>query len=77
MGLPLAPPVRLSLFLPHPESKLCAELAHGSAIVGLPVRSGEVRIYYEGNVIGAANLNLLGHSLENEPEVNGSREMLH
>jgi len=31
-------------------------LAHGSAIVGLPQDSGVIRIYYEGNVIGAANL---------------------
>jgi hypothetical protein len=31
-------------------------LANGSAIVGLPMPSGRVRIYFEGNVIGAANL---------------------
>jgi len=53
----LAPPPKLlNLYLPHPESRLCTELAHGSAIVGLRIASGEVRIYYEGNVIGAANL---------------------
>jgi len=31
-------------------------LARGSAIVGLPLASGEVRVYFEGNVIGAVNL---------------------
>ena len=51
-----APPTRLKLYVPHPESRLCTELAHGSAIVGLPLTSGAVRIYYEGNVIGAVNL---------------------
>ena len=56
MGLPLAPPARLNLYVPHPESRLCTELAHGSAIVGLPLGSGGVLIYYEGNVIGAKNL---------------------
>jgi len=53
--LPLAPG-RLTLYLPHPESRLCTDLAKGSAIVGLPLASGRVRIYYEGNVIGAENL---------------------
>jgi hypothetical protein len=33
-------------------------LAHGSAIVGRPLADGEIRIYYEGNVIGASNLEL-------------------
>ncbi len=56
MGLPLAPPARLNLYVPHPESRLCTELAHGSAIVGLPLASGGVLIYFEGNVIGAKNL---------------------
>ncbi|HEY8885816.1 MAG TPA: hypothetical protein VIO35_10925 [Chloroflexota bacterium] len=56
MGLPVAADVRLNLYVPHPESRLCTELAHGSAIVGLPTASGGVRIYYEGNVIGAVNL---------------------
>jgi hypothetical protein len=42
--------------VPHPESRLCTKLAHGSAIVGLPLASGGVRIYYEGNVIRAINL---------------------
>lgn len=56
MGLPVTAPARLILYIPHPESRLCAELARGSAIVGLPLASGGVRIYYEGNVIGAANL---------------------
>jgi hypothetical protein len=46
----------LVLYVPHPGSRLCTELAHGSAIVGLPLASGGVRIYYEGNIIGAVNL---------------------
>jgi hypothetical protein len=54
----IRPPDRLTLYLPHPESRLCTELAHGSAIVGLPLANGEVRIYFEGNVIGASNLEL-------------------
>jgi hypothetical protein len=33
-------------------------LAHGSAIVGLPLTGDRIRIYYEGNVIGASNLEL-------------------
>jgi hypothetical protein len=37
---------------------LCTELDYGSAIVGLPLTHGNVRIYYEGNVIGASNLEL-------------------
>lgn len=52
----VATPLRLSLYVPHPESRLCTTLARGSAIVGLPLANGEVRIYYEGNVIGAQNL---------------------
>ena len=56
MGLPVAAPARLNLYVPHPESRLCTDLAHGSAIVGLPVASDAIRIYYEGNVIGATNL---------------------
>src|ERR1700693_5785658 len=51
-----AAPSRLCLYLPHPEAKLCTALARGSAIVGLPMVSGQIRIYYEGNVIGAQNL---------------------
>ena len=56
-GLPYIAPERLTVYLPHPESRLCTDLAHGSAIVGLPLASGRVRIYYEGNVIGAESLN--------------------
>lgn len=56
MGLPFAAPARLNLYVPHPESRLSTELAHGSAIIGLPLASGSVRIYYEGNVIGTVNL---------------------
>jgi len=56
MELPATAPARLNLYVPHPESRLCTELAHGSAIVGLPLASGGIRIYYEGNVIGAVNL---------------------
>src|SRR5207302_2021001 len=40
---------------------LCTALAHGSAIVGLPLASGAVRIYYEGNTIGAVNLDRYRH----------------
>lgn len=54
----IRPPDSLKLYLPHPESRLCMELAHGSAIVGLPLANGEIRIYFEGNVIGASNLEL-------------------
>jgi len=49
-------PARLSLYVPHPESRLCTALARGSAIVGLPQATDQIRIYYEGNVIGAQNL---------------------
>ena len=49
-------PLHLALYLPHPESRLSSELAHGSAIVGIPSAKGRIRIYYEGNVIGAENL---------------------
>lgn len=52
----VATPLRLSVYIPHPESRLCTLLAHGSAIVGLPLATGQIRIYYEGNVIGAHNL---------------------
>jgi len=51
-----AAPVLLNLYIPHPESRLSTELAHGSAIVGLVMATGKIRIYYEGNVIGAENL---------------------
>src|SRR5258708_6430307 len=56
MGLPDGAPARLNLYIPHPESALCTKLSPGSAIVGLPQASGLVPIYYEGNVIGAVNL---------------------
>jgi hypothetical protein len=58
MGLPVDVPNRLSVYVPHPESRLSKDLARGSAIVGLPLASGPIRIYYEGNVIGASNLEL-------------------
>ena len=58
MGLSVDAPSRITLYVPHPESRLCTELAHGSAIVGLPLGSGTIRIYYEGNVIGASNLEM-------------------
>ncbi len=58
MGLPVEAPARLIVYVPHPESRLCTELAQGSAIVGLPLPHGEIRIYFEGNVIGASNLEL-------------------
>jgi hypothetical protein len=44
------------VYVPHPESRLCRELAKGSAIVGTPLATGQIRIYYEGNVIAADNL---------------------
>jgi hypothetical protein len=49
-------PTRLKLYVPHPESRLCTELAPGSAIVGLEISAGATRIYYEGNVVGSSNL---------------------
>jgi hypothetical protein len=49
-------PKRLRVYVPHPESRLCRELAKGSAIVGMPLATGQIRIYYEGNVIRADNL---------------------
>jgi hypothetical protein len=49
-------PQQLILYVPHPESRLSTELARGSAIVGLQLVTGQIRIYYEGNVIGAQNL---------------------
>ena len=52
----VAPPTALGVFLPHPESSLCSQLARGSAIVGLSHGSGTIRIFYEGNLIGAENL---------------------
>jgi hypothetical protein len=52
----VATPLCLSLYVPHPESRLCGALARGSAIVGLPLATGLIRIYYEGNIIGAQNL---------------------
>lgn len=58
MGLSVDAPARLTLYIPHPESRLCTELAKGSAIVGLPGAQGTIRIYYEGNVVGASNLEM-------------------
>lgn len=55
MGVNVAAPSRLNLYLPHPESRLSHDLIRGSAIVGLP-SDGKVRIYFEGNSTGAANL---------------------
>src|ERR1700737_4084631 len=52
----VATPLRLALYVPHPESKLCTALARGSAIVGQPLATGQIRLYYEGNEIGAQNL---------------------
>src|SRR6267143_5309614 len=52
----VATPSRLALYVPHPESRLCTALARGSAIVGRQLASGQIRIYYEGNIIGAENL---------------------
>jgi hypothetical protein len=58
VGFSVDAPPRLKLYVPHPESRLCTQLARGSAIVGLPLAHGRIRIYYEGNVIGASNLKL-------------------
>jgi len=58
VGLSVDAPARLRLYVPHPESRLCTELAKGSAIVGLPLAQGAIRIYYEGNVVGASNLEM-------------------
>jgi hypothetical protein len=55
--MPNVAPEHLALYVPHPESRLCIELARGSAIVGQPCAPGRIRIYYEGNVVGAVNLN--------------------
>jgi hypothetical protein len=55
--MPIATPEHLAIYVPHPESRLCSELAHGSAVVGQASGPGRIRIYYEGNVIGAVNLN--------------------
>ena len=52
----VATPLQLILYVPHPESRLSSELARGSAIVGLRLATGQIRIYYEGNVIGAQNV---------------------
>ena len=52
----VAAPRQLTLYVPHPESRLSTELQRGSAIVGRPLATGQIRIYYEGNVIGAQNL---------------------
>jgi hypothetical protein len=56
MRVSASAPERLSVYVPHPESRLCSELAKGSAIIGMPLATGQIRIYYEGNVIGADNL---------------------
>jgi len=58
VGFSVDAPPRLTLYIPHPESRLCTQLAQGSAIVGRPLANGQIRIYYEGNVIGATNLEL-------------------
>jgi len=55
VGIPA--PKHLDVFVPHPESRLCSELARGSAIVGQSSGRGRIRIYYEGNLVGAVNLN--------------------
>jgi hypothetical protein len=72
MGAPSAAPAHLALYVPHPESRLCSELARGSAIVGEPSAPGRIRIYYEGNVVGAVNLNRF-----RERAVQAAARMLH
>ena len=71
MGAPAAP-AHLTLYVPHPESRLCSELARGSAIVGEPGAPGRIRIYFEGNVVGAVNLNRF-----RERVVQAAARMLH
>jgi hypothetical protein len=56
LGAHIAAPEHLTVYVPHPESRLCRELARGSAIVGEPSTPGRIRIYFEGNIVGAANL---------------------
>ena len=72
MGAPSAAPAHLTLYVPHPESRLCGELARGSAIVGEPGAPGRIRIYFEGNVVGAVNLNRF-----RERVVQAASRMLH
>ena len=72
MGAPSAAPAHLTLYVPHPESRLCSELARGSAIVGEPSAPGRIRIYFEGNVVGAVNLNRF-----RERAVQAAARMLH
>ena len=72
MGGPSAAPAHLTLYVPHPESRLCSELARGSAIVGEPSAPGRIRIYFEGNVVGAVNLNRF-----RERAVQAAARMLH
>lgn len=72
MGAPIATPAHLTLYVPHPESRLCSELARGSAIVGEPSAPGRIRIYFEGNVVGAVNLNRF-----RERAVQAAARMLH
>ena len=72
MGAPNAAPAHLALYVPHPESRLCSELARGSAIVGEPSAPGRIRIYFEGNVVGAVNLNRF-----RERAVQAAARMLH
>lgn len=72
MGSPSVAPAHLTLYVPHPESRLCSELARGSAIVGEPSAPGRIRIYYEGNVVGAVNLNRF-----RERAVQAAARMLH
>ena len=68
----IATPLFLSVYVPHPESRLCTVLARGSAIVGLPMGTGLIRIYYEGNVGGAENL-----TRYREKAVQAAGRMLH
>jgi len=72
VGAPSAAPAHLTLYVPHPESRLCSELARGSAIVGEPGAPGRIRIYFEGNVVGAVNLNRF-----RERAVQAAARMLH
>jgi hypothetical protein len=46
----------IPVYIPHPESLLCTTIAKGSGIVGQPMGSDGVTIYYEGNLYGSASL---------------------
>ena len=49
----------VNVLIPNPESSLMGcDIAKGSAIVASEYKDGVRRVYYEGNIYGACNLNL-------------------